>query len=333
MTKSSVQTPSETSSQAPSLSITFNGPMLFDFILSAAGNTVDIYVPYCPYHEAGFFFSSGSLSETDLWNCALQSQTTPLTISDRAYGVTGSGIKSNNSLPKPLQASFPTGPLLKTITPPESSTKQAQTTGSDTVYILKLPETKIGAKQSSLPPTLAKAMFKVSVPMPAHISPLYADSLNVISGAGTGPTPADQAIAHCTSVRFFYEWDAATDITLSAPGGGSHTITPPVYAGLPTMANIEIRYEGPNLADENDPHSDARSCFASLAALAGTDWWLNFNDAISCPTNQSLPVGNTPVQRDPCQATISNNVTRLQPRFHTGADCHAPIIVNGLDLS
>jgi hypothetical protein len=308
------------------LSITFNGPMLYDFVPGNADDGVDIYVPYCPYHEAGFFFSHGSWSETDLWNCALQSKK-PLKTGDRIYAI--EGIPSNANMPTALISSFPPGLRLTTITPPESNrgSKTKSRDGADPVYILKLDGNRKRGTRKGLPPTITKAMFKLSVPMPLFIGSLYHDSLEVVADFGTKPTGSN--LLHCTALRFFYEWDAASKISLNIPDGTSRDITPPVYEELPTMADIEVRYEGFNIADENDPHSDARSCFASLSALAGPEWWLSYGDGMSSPTNPSLPTSVVPVPRDPCQTD------RLQRRvfFHTGADCHAPVVVNGLELS
>jgi hypothetical protein len=66
-------------------------------------------------------------------------------------------------------------------------------------------------------------------------------------------------------------------------------ITSPFYPQLPQPGDIEIRYDGIGLEDENDPHSDARACFASLASLAGTEWWLYYDDGLGCPTNPYRP--------------------------------------------
>jgi hypothetical protein len=308
------------------LSITFNGPMLYDFVPQGANGTVDIYVPFCPYHEAGFFFSDGSYSEVDLWNCALKSRRRRDTI-QRTYRI--EGLSPNGELPTALVSTFPPGLTLATITPPEGSKskKKKAPAGANSVYILRLDGKRRRGRSKGLPPTISKAMFKLSVPMPRYIGGLYYDNLEVVVNSGT--TPNGSFIPHCTALRFIYDWDAASKVSLIIPDGSSREITPPVYDELPAMADIEVRYEGLNIADENDPHSDARACFASLSALAGTTWWLSYNDGMSCPTNPSLPTGARPVPRDPC---ATGGPHRGVP-FHTGADCHAPAIVNGLELS
>jgi hypothetical protein len=311
------------------LSLSFNGPMFFDFSSSRPNGMVDIYVPYCPFHEAGFFFSTGSYSETDLYNCAIKESTSGPVI--RAYTIGGKGIPSTQSLPTPIVPDFPLGSPVSTITPHAQKTQQSKKSPSNqgNVYILSLGG-QLGNKSTSKPPsTVAKRLFKLSVPMPKFLSALYDDKVEVIPEFGNGPTGT--FLRHCTAIRFYYEWNGSTDVTLMAPGGQLHTITPPIFAELPAISDIEIRYEGLSIADENDPHSDAHSCFASLATLAGTTWWLDYGDGRRPPTNPSCPTREQPAQRNPCPSTDSKGGGgRLL--IHSGADCHAPIIVTGITL-
>ena len=93
------------------------------------------------------------------------------------------------------------------------------------------------------------------------------------------------------------------------------------------MGDIEIRYQGLGLADENDMHSDARSCFASMAALAGVEWWLNYGDCKGSPTNGSKGSKDEAKSSGPCAG--SNGKVTIHN--HTGGDCHAASLVNGLD--
>jgi hypothetical protein len=301
------------------LSITFSGPMLFDFVPDAKSGQVDIYVPFCPYHEAGFFFSSGSLSEIDVWkkepNTGIGRPT------NIAYNICGKGIKPN---PKAhlIPSQFPKGPIPMTKTPPESqvqkSAKKRDT--SNNVYILQLgTRSGVGAKTTITPPTY-KIMFKLTVPMPRYVSPLYFDNLEVLDSFGA--KASHTLYQHCTALRFFYEWNARSTIYLETPTT-SYEVTPPVFSKLPQMSDIEVRYEGIDVEDENDPHSDARSCFASLATLAGVDWWINYDDGLTSPCNPSVP---------PDSSSVKTNTSRATRGLvsHTGGDCHAPIIVNGL---
>ncbi len=308
------------------LSISFSGPMFFDFATNLSAGLVDIYVPYCPYHEAGFFFLRHSYSESDLYACAVQSNNGNAV--DRVYSVVTGGIPTRTSLPDSITSSFPTGKSLKTTTPTEASASAAKNRAgqpSDTIYLLSIDGLGTRASQAKLPPTLCKRLFKLSVPMPAYLSTLYTDLLKVVPASSTGSGPL---LEHSTALRFYYEWDAKTDITLNAPYGVSRRITPPVYAELPCISDIEIRYEGLGLEDDNDPHSDARSCFASLTALAGTDWWLYYNDGRTTPTSPILPPTPLPeAQLDPC-----DDYDRGGGHLKTGADCHAPIITMGLSI-
>ena len=92
-------------SQSPdiTLSISFNGPLFFDF--ASRRDQVDIYAPYCPYHQAAFFFQRHSFSETDLYACAVKHGPHPHP-PKRHYSIVGAGITKNSLLPSPIQASF-----------------------------------------------------------------------------------------------------------------------------------------------------------------------------------------------------------------------------------
>jgi hypothetical protein len=158
-------------------------------------------------------------------------------------------------------------------------------------------------------------LFRLSVPKPEYIYPLYCDCLEVVTGYDTDPT--NILTAHCTGLRFFYRWHPGSPIFLRPPAGEMPTITPPIFREFDTVADIEVRYEGLNLNDENDPHADSRSCFASLAVLAGVEQWLNYNDGKTSPTNPSH-----------CK-----NLKPIGPRLlvHSGGDCHSPQIAVGLN--
>jgi hypothetical protein len=303
------------------LSMSFSGPMFFDFSTSAACGQVDIHVPYCPYHEAGFFFQRHSYSESDLYACAVKNM-----LADRCYSIDIGGLQPTSTLPQPIVSAFPKGKRISTTTPTVSSRKapsKTATAGTDMIYILSIDGLKGQRSLTVFPKCLSKRLFKLSVPMPTYLGSLYTDSLQVLPLTGK---PSPPFYEHCTALRFYYEWDATSDIVLNAPNGLSRIITPPLYKELPSIADIEIRYEGLDLEDDNDPHSDARSCFASLVALAGTDWWLNYGDGRTTPTSPVVPSSLPRVTRDPCD----NYDSRAE--LKTGADCHAPIITTGLSL-
>ena len=312
------------------LSITFSGPMLFDFDASSDFTTVDIYVPFCPYHEAGFFFSTGSISETDFWHCANSSGTAPL--SERAYTITSDGIANPGMKPELITSSFPVGLTPKTITPPESRSlsRRKKTSRSSPGFILELPalkSVKTMRSRANKGGFLDKRMFLLTVPMPDLVYPLYYDSVEVVDDFGHKPT--GNLLLHCSSLRFFYcQWDGKSNIRLNSRQNKPADITPPVFDSVFSQPNIDIRYEGFGVADENDPHSDARSCFASLATMAGTNWWLNFEDGMSTPTNPSQ--GSTTISpSDPCAPFAARGSVSIL--LHTGGDCHSPVIVSGID--
>jgi hypothetical protein len=163
------------------LSITFSGPYLYDF---RGGLKVDIYAPYCPLHEGGFFYSDNSRSETDLWACA-QAGGTYLNSSDRAYVITGSGIQMN---PWP-----PT--IIRQVELPHTRRKEVSFLGT--------------TKSQPCAPRFDKMLFKLSVPVPAYVCPLYTDLVEVLDGYDT--PPAQKYKHYATGLRFFYGWDASQD--------------------------------------------------------------------------------------------------------------------------
>jgi hypothetical protein len=286
------------------LSITFSGPLLYDFAPPDGSNTVVIYAPYCPYHLAGFFYSINSLSETDLWTCA-QSRPYPGGL-QRAYVITGTGIKPNPYKPWVLTPSYPHG------------------FSSD---FLKKGIQRVPSNGSFAPRT-DKMLFQLTLPRPGYVFPLYYDKVEIVPKFEQAPNNNNLA-PYCTGLKLFYAWDAQSAIQLQIPSGDTFDIEPPVFKEFPTLADIEIRYEGLGLTDENDPHSDARSCFASLAALAGVPWWLNYGDGRGSPTNPSAGSSSPLPVPGPC-AGMGGGGGKLV--LHTGGDCHAPIIVNGLDV-
>ncbi|HEY2470165.1 MAG TPA: hypothetical protein VGI45_20360 [Terracidiphilus sp.] len=309
------------------LSISFSGPMFFDFASNLKDGVVDIYVPYCPYHEAGVFFLRHSYSETDLYACALKFKTQDQV--ERAYRITADGIPPRYSLPTPIKSSYPAGKRSATHNPSsklDSALKTKTEQDPEHIYILSIDNGSERAKER-LPTSVCKRLFKLSVPMPAYLGTLYTDHLQVLPGSGS---IEDVAFEHCTALRFYYEWDAESKVYLRAPCHLVRNITPPVYDELPLISDIEIRYEGINLQDGNDPHSDARSCFASLTSLAGTDWWLYYDDGRTSPTGPILPLTQCPpIERDPCDDYEHGGGLHIR----TGADCHAPIITTGLSIA
>ena len=292
------------------LSITFQGPFLFDFKNSPANDpyaTVDIYAPYCPYHEAGFFYGDYSYSETDMWSKANGGGCPPTGTGDlsRRYVINGSGI----------QACFGVPIQIYPVQPPQPNPP------TDNDPFLK-PEPSDGAEIVT-----EKILFQVTVPRPWYIYPLYCDRVDVVkSFTSSTKEPSQKVQIYATGMRFYYPWDSCSNIQLfypntsstsSTPGFGVLDLTPPASgncAPLPNYGDIEIRYQGLGMLDRNDSHSDARSCFANLAILAGlNEWWLNYEDRMATPSNQSHPY---------------RPVDKIES--YTGGDCGAPIIGLGL---
>jgi hypothetical protein len=297
----SVPTPSPT--LAITLSITFNGPLFFRFN-KGSDTTVDIYAPYCPYHEAGFFFTDGSFSETNLWKCAQSSVTQPASL-HRHYSIYGTGIEVNPKEPTILPRTYPSK---------GRAANDAQVIV--TTKALQYPT-----------PRLDKKLFQLTVPRPEYFYPLYADLAEVVPDYNPSSVK-NNLVHHATGLRFFYRWDAASPIELKIPAHRACNVTPPVF-GLPAISDIEVRYQGLDLADENDPHSDARSCFASLATLVGSSCWLNYGDGKSTPTNPSPTPPSVGIGENPC-AGVGDSA--MQIVVQTGGDCHALVIVDGLDI-
>lgn len=279
------------SSTPIALSVSLYGPMLLDFLTDAL--SVDIYVPYCPYHLGAFYFDSSSYSETVLWEQAIaQAGGKILDPSLRAYNLHSDGVVSSAVRPARLKSPGLEGPA--PLFQPEK------------VDLLH-----------------CKVLFKITVPRPEFIQPLYSDSVQIIKSVDFTPDVWNIFSHYATGFRFYYRWDSTSPVLLDVPAGGSVNITPPVPAELssefgPSIPNIDIRYQGLGILDPNDIHSDARACFASLVSLAGLTSWLNYGDGKGSPTN----LGPNP----PLPITGPR-----QLRSMSGADCHAPIIVNNLD--
>jgi len=302
MAKSTKRSTSLHPPSTSALTLTFSGPFVYDFARIEKDKVVDVYAPYCPYHLGGVFFSLNSLSENDLWKCAQSRK--PKEKLERAYLIRSRGIKASRGKPQIIVPKYPKGLSF------ESLKQTIRSTGST----------------EPLGPRKDKVLFKFTVPNPKYIYPLYFDHVEVVEKYDKDPENA-KISAHSTGLRFVYSWNAHTPIQLVVPSGDTFDIEPPVFKELPKLADIEIRYQGLGLADENDLHSDARSCFASMAVLAGVEWWLNYGDCKSSPTNISHGSKDEMNAPGPCEAM--NN--RMTMENHTGGDCHAAAIVNGLD--
>jgi hypothetical protein len=289
------------------LSITFQGPFLFDFKDSPEDDlTVDIYAPYCAYHEAGIFFGDSAYSETDLANAPPVVVVPTGEKVPRKYFIAGPGIKACSTVPNQIYPHHP--PRDPSIEPYNDP-------------LLKPLETE------TLTLNPGKVLFQFTVPRPSHIYPLYCDVVQIRKSFDEGPGQSALMPIHATGLRFSYAWDSTTSIYLYArgtdpsknapPTTGVYEITPAAAGNCPGLANhgsIDIRYQGLEQLDRNDPHSDARSCFASLATMAGaTQWWLDYGDGLAEPAD--------PIPPDLIRETFTS---------YTGGDCGAPVIGRGL---
>jgi hypothetical protein len=113
-------------------------------------------------------------------------------------------------------------------------------------------------------------------------------------------TPTGVLRSLATGLRFYYEADLAKQLMLTLDGS-----TAPAWMSdfdAPALAcdfaDAEIRYT--SRTPEVEEHQDALDCFDRIAALAGVDWWLSFED----PSN---PHG-------------------VAPFVKNGADCRAAIL-------
>jgi hypothetical protein len=166
---------------------------------------------------------------------------------------------------------------------------------------------KIGASLGKLPTApgagLALSAFRVSVPRPKIVHGLIPVDVEIVTGSPTGTLQA-----YATALRFYYDWTVGTPVTLQGPGYPHPkpknpppplNITPPAGAPLPDYGDISIEHRGPESGDPD--HTDAISCFAKIAQVAGVNWWLSFYNSSS---------GG--------------------PAVKTGADCGAVPLVSGI---
>jgi hypothetical protein len=259
------------------LTLTFRGPFLF-VVPPATGGvlspTVDIYAPICSQHLGSVFFGDRSLSIFG----------NPQNGSAMQYVVRGVA-------PNPGVISF------------------QWNFGLSTNSIFVSPD-------SSTPPVAAKlnpsfAYFRVTAPRPKifYAMDMVTDTEVVKSG-----TPTNTFNSLLTAFRLYYDWDAITQITLTAPpnvsavpfaitppAGQPHPGSPASFLPLADTGDVEFEYEGPGMADPD--HQDASSCFNQLALLAGLNWFLNFDNSGGSGGAQ----------------------------FHTGSDCTAVPLILGLN--
>lgn len=225
----------------------------------------------------------------------------------RKYFIAGPGIKPCSTVPNQI---YP-------LHPP----RDARTKPPYNDPFLKLLESETSGRNPG------KVMFQFTVPRPSHIYPLYCDEVQIVKSFDEAPGQYALMPIHATGLRFLYVWDSSTKIYLYAPGTcpskntppskGVYEITPPAAGnchGLADHGSIDIRYQGFEQLDRNDPHSDARSCFASLATMAGaTQWWLDYGDGLAAPADATMP------------PDLIQNFTS-----YTGGDCGAPVIGRGI---
>lgn len=146
-------------------------------------------------------------------------------------------------------------------------------------------------------PAFHLAHFCLIAPLPQTVVPLIPNDVEVIESPAT---PTGVLKSQATGLRFFYEADLSKNLMLTLDGSTAPAwvsdFDAPVLAQ--DFADAEVRYasETPELEE----HQDALECFDRIAALAGVDWWLNFDDP-------SKPYGT-------------------QPYVKRGSDCGAAIL-------
>jgi hypothetical protein len=149
-------------------------------------------------------------------------------------------------------------------------------------------------------PALHLSHFCLITPVPHTVVPLVPNDVEVIDNSSLPPgTPTGVLRSLATGLRFYYEADLAKQLMLTLDGS-----TAPAWMSdfdAPALAcdfaDAEIRYT--SRTPEVEEHQDALDCFDRIAALAGVDWWLSFED----PSN---PHGVAPVVKNgaDCRAAI-----------------------------
>jgi len=145
-------------------------------------------------------------------------------------------------------------------------------------------------------PAFHLSHFCLIAPLPQTVVPLVPNDVEVVEPPAA---PAGTLKSQATGLRFFYEADLSKNLMLALDGS-----TAPAWVSdfdAPALAHnfadAEVRYasETPELEE----HQDALDCFDRIAALAGVDWWLSFDDP-------SKPYGTEPyVKRgSDCRAAI-----------------------------
>jgi len=149
-------------------------------------------------------------------------------------------------------------------------------------------------------PVFHLAHFCLIAPLPQIVVPLLPSDVEVVDNSTPPGTPTGKLRSLATGLRFYYEADLAQNLMFTLDGS-----TAPAWMSdfdAPALdhefADVEVRYA--SVTPELEEHLDALQCFDRIAALAGLDQWLSFE-------NPSKPHG-------------------AQPYFRSGADCRTPIL-------
>lgn len=163
------------------------------------------------------------------------------------------------------------------------------------------PDNTILDASKAAKPALHSAHFCLVVPLPQLVFPLIPSEVEVVDNSSVPPgKPTGVLVRRATGLRFYYQADLSKNLMLTlddsnAPAWIADFDAPALGHDF---ADAELRYSSET--PEIEEHQDALECFDRIAALAGVDWWLSFDDA-------SKPHG-------------------AQPYIHKGTDCKAAIV-------
>lgn len=114
--------------------------------------------------------------------------------------------------------------------------------------------------------------FCLTVPIPQAIYGLNSDDSEIVDPA---KSPTYKLKTYATAVRFFYDCDFTTPVTLTPPWPVSSAW---VFDFLPQgsdHADIQLRYAA---SEGDDPdHAEAKDCFSRAAALLSLSHWLSYD--------------------------------------------------------
>lgn len=128
-------------------------------------------------------------------------------------------------------------------------------------------------------PVLHKAHFCLIVPLPQIVYPLQPHEVEVVDNSTVPPgQPTGSLKRRATGLRFYYQADLSKNLMVTLDGSNAPAWIADFDATAlgHDFADAEVRYSSDT--PELGKHQDALECFDHIAALAGVDWWLSFED-------------------------------------------------------